>query len=231
MRRYDEAIEARDRAFALASSESRRCEALHYRWRLHYWSGNLEAALRDIDAHADCMPDSPYYGYFYPALVYAEQGDLAKAAAAARALADSEPLSARVTILASAGMRILGLADEADALLSDRLDLVDYTAVVEPPQGGEWVRTLYAFCAGLERFESLERLADVADSPRQLRGEAHFHAGVRALAQGNRQDAEEHFFNAYRSFDGAQNFTFHGKIVLEQLTSDPGWPDWLPPES
>ncbi|MFQ5592031.1 MAG: hypothetical protein ACE5HE_12765, partial [Phycisphaerae bacterium] len=224
---FHEAIAARSRAMELAISTPRRCESLHYRWRLHYWVGNLDEALSDIVAHAECMPDSPFYAHVYPALVYAEQGRLAEAENEARALAGASSGDAKGTILAASCMRLVGLNAEADQLLNERLDSVDYGLNLEPPQTEEWVQALYGFCAGLEQFETLEQLARDADAPRKLRGEANFHAGVKALAQGMREQAINHFFNAYRSFDGATNYTFHGKILQQKLASDQHWPEWM----
>jgi len=89
------------------------------------------------------------------------------------------------------------------------------------------MRALYAYSADLGPFESLEQIADQADTPWKLMGEAHFHAGAKALALGRRGEAINDFFEAYRSFDGALNFTFHGRMLAEKMTADPNWPEWI----
>ena len=69
-----EAMDARNRAIAMAPAENRRCEGYHYRWRLVYWLGRYDEALMDIDRHAECSPGDLDYAQLYRALVYMEMG-------------------------------------------------------------------------------------------------------------------------------------------------------------
>ena len=71
------------------------------------------------------------------------------------------------------------------------------------------------------------QIADGTESPWKLLGEAHFHAGAKAVAAGKRNSAINHYFEAYRSFDSALNFTFHGRMVAEKMTADANWPGWI----
>ena len=71
-------------------------------------------------------------------------------------------------------------------------------------------------------------LAQEVDDPWKLQGEAHFHAGATALAAGDRDEACDRFFAAYRAFDGELRYTFHAKILWRKLRQEPHWPPWIP---
>ncbi len=227
---YAEAIEARTRAIAVAAAGIRRCEGYHYRWRLHYWTGDLDAALADVTAHAACDPNSPLYAHVYPALIRAERGDWQSALAHARALADGQPPSAMSVVWSATCLRLLGRSDEAVELLAASASIADYGADLMPPQTEDWVRALYAFCQDPAATElpTLVELADGAPTPWKLWGEAHFHAGVARLAAGDRPGALEMFRTAYRSFDGEERYTFHAKLIYVRMQKDLAWPPWLP---
>ncbi len=226
--RFDEAIEVRTRAIALADIDLHRCEGYHYRWRLHYWTGDLEAALRDIELHAECVPGSIFYTHVYLAMIRAEQGDMDTALKLARVLGDDAPTDAQRVLWSATCLRLLGQPDEATDLLLERMDEVDYAIGLCAPQTDEWVRVLYAYCAGLEELRSLEQLADQVEAPWKLMGEARFHAGAGSLGIGKRKEAADLFFEAYRAFDGAQRYTFHARIIVEKLSAGNGWPGWIP---
>ena len=223
---WHEAIDARNRALELAATEGARCEGYHYRWRLHYWVGNLEEALDDIRAHRGCMPHSPFYAHVYPALVYAELGDMDQALTEARALVADSPNDTLMALWSGTTLRLLGAPEEAEELLLDRMDSVDFEVNGSFEEIEGWLDALYAFCAGQATFAVLEELADEAEKPWRLRGEADFHAGAKALGEGRRAEAMERFARSYRSFDGALNYTFHSRVIFEKLREDPEWPSW-----
>ena len=126
------AIAARTRAIEMSRGQAR-CEGYHYRWRLYYWVGDLDAAAADEQQHAKCMPESRFYAHVYPALIAAERGDMSKALEHARALANEG--NAAVDVLWSATcLRLLGQAEEAQRLLDARAGAVDYGAKLAPPQ-------------------------------------------------------------------------------------------------
>ncbi|MBU0718246.1 MAG: protein kinase [Planctomycetes bacterium] len=234
MGRFAEAVDARTRAIVLATTDRGRCEEYHYRWRLHYWLGNYDEALSDIAEHAACEPHSPFYAHFYPALVYAEKGDFTRALADARALAEFVPGSPRMVLLSAACLRLLGKPAEAEELLRERIDTLIGLEAPEESTGisdtleNEWIRDLYAFSMGTGALDSLMELVDEADEPWRLQGEASFHAGAKALAAGRRNEARAHFLDAYRSFDGAMNYTFHAGVICERMKSNAEWPSWVP---
>jgi len=227
MGRYAEAIEARTRAIAVAVKERAQCEGYHYRWRVYYWTGALEAALDDVAAHAGCDPRSRFYAHVYPALILAEMGQMQEALAHARALADEAPESAQAVLWSATCLRLLGRPGEAETLLADRADVVDFAAELVPPQSAEWLQALYTFCLDGGSRAALGGLAEAVAAPRKLWSEADFHAAARALAKGDRTAALESFSRAYRSFDSEERYTYHAKLICTKMQQDPTWPSWI----
>ena len=90
------------------------------------------------------MPHSRSYAHVYPALILAEMGRMEEALAHARALADEAPDSAQAALWSATCLRLLGQPEEAQTLLAERANTVDYAAELVPPQSEEWVRALYA---------------------------------------------------------------------------------------
>ncbi|MFH1109776.1 MAG: protein kinase, partial [Planctomycetota bacterium] len=227
--RFDEAIEARSRAIGLAKRPVEQWEGNHYRWRLHYWLSNFAEALADLEACRGFSPNNRFYEFLYPALIYAEIGQMQQARELARRIAELSSNDAQAVLWSSTALRLLGRQEEADALLRSRMDSVDYAAALVPPQSQEWIGLLYAYCLGEAQFGELLALAEGLPSARKLLGEAYFHAGAKALGEGNRELAFTHFVGAYQSFDGEQAYAFHGKAVWEKMRAEPGWPPWLQP--
>ena len=225
--RFGEAIEARSRAIGLARRPVEQWEGNHYRWRLHYWLGHFGEALIDLEACQGFSPNNRFYEFLYPALIYAEMGQMQEALELARRMAKPGSDDAQAVLWSATALRLLGQPEEADALLRSRIDSVDYSAALVPPQGEEWIRSLYAYCLGEAEFGGLIALTDDVPLSRKLLGEAHFHAGAKALAEGNRERAFTHFAGAYESFDGEQAYSFHGKTVWDKMRTEPGWPPWL----
>jgi tetratricopeptide (TPR) repeat protein len=229
MGRYDEAVAARTRAINLSSADVPRCECLHYRWRLHYWLGELDAALADAQAHAECMPESRAYAHVYPALIRAEMGDLAAARTHARALADTPPTDPLAVLWSATTLRLLGDTDEAAALLADREPAIEFAAAADRERTETWLRALYAAAQTGDGLDDLEALAQQSEQPWRLWGEAYFHDAARRLAEGDRAGARSGFERAHRAFDGETQYTYHAKLILERMQADPVWPTWIPP--
>jgi serine/threonine protein kinase/Flp pilus assembly protein TadD len=232
MGRYDEAIAARSRAIAIANADIKRCEGLHYRWRLYYWTGDLDAAAADLHAHAACDPNNPFYAHVFPALLAAEVGDMPAALAHARALAadtaSDGTTSAAAVLRAAMCLRLLGRGAEAAELLAARANAVDYAADLVPPQTEEWMRALYAYCVTGGSTENLELLAQQVATPWKLSGEALFHAGALLLAEGDRSRALATFQRAYLSFDGEERYTYFARLLCVQMQKNLAWPQWIP---
>lgn len=238
MGRLEQALASRGRAIELAKLPSHKRDNYHYRWRLHYWFGNLDDALQDIEDYVELLPDTAgsllasraklNYTHLYPALVHADGGDLESAVDLVREAADQTRQDAQSVLLCAAFLRILGRADEANELLANRRDDVEFAAGLRPHQSGEWVEALYAYAAGEASFETLEELAEESPYKRRLMGEAYFHAGAIGLAAGERQQARSDFAHAYRSFDGSKNLSYCGRIIVGQLEGRRDWPGWIP---
>lgn len=224
---FADAIEARTRAIAAANQAPKRCEGHHYRWRLHYWLDELDAALQDIRVHATCMPESIFYARVYPALVYAEMGDVERASAEARAIGQEAPEDAQAVMWSSVCLRLLGHADEADQLLLDSAERVSFSTGLVPPQTEEWIANLFAYDSGQSELQALLAFADAADEPRKLRAEGYFHAAAKALGVGRRDEAMQRLTESYRCFDGELRYTFHARTLLVKLENDPSWPPWI----
>ncbi len=222
-----DALEARNRAFAIASTESNRCEALHYRWRLHYWLDNFEAAQKDIASHAQCMPDSLPYAHVYHSWVAAEAGDVDQALAEARAPASEAPDDAQAVLWSAACLQFLGHAGEAMSLLEKKRDAVRMNANLVPPQSEAWMSALFDFAMSRRTLEELLALADKSQEPRKLRAEGFFHAAMKALGRGEIGEAKLRLEQAVSCFDSEVRYTYHARTLLERMEKDAHWPHWL----
>ena len=223
-----EAMEARSMAIATVDRGSwPQFEGCHYRWRLRYWTGDWQGALADLKVCASFEPENRFYAHVYPALVLVEMGRLDEARAHANAIASDDPENAQAVIWSAACLRLLGAGLEAERMLTERADRVDYAADLVEPQSEEWVRALYAHCISGDGLAELETLAGAVESPWKLWGEARFHDAVLLLAQGLRQPAAEQFEGAYRSFDNEQRYTYHARVICGRLQQDASWPAWI----
>ena len=224
MGRLEDALAMRTRALSLATSDYHRKRTLHYRWRLNYWLGHLDAALTDLATAGELDPNNRYYRHFYPALVEAERGRGATALEHAHALASDVSLD---VLWSATCLRLLGHAREAAALLDERAIDVDYAAGLDTPQSEAWMRAVYDACRGAVPVTDLETLAESAATPWRLWAEAHYHLAAAALARGDRAAAELGFSNAYRAFDGEQRYTYHARVIAVQMQKNMAWPPWV----
>lgn len=227
MYQFERAADARTRAIDLASHDRRRWAGFHYRWRLNYWMGQFDNALEDLATCAGFAPDNIFYANVYPALVRAEMGDLETAIAKGLEIADSDPEDSQRVIWAATTLRLLGATEAADALLAERINQVNFTEGLVPPQTEKWVEALYGYSADQLSLERLLDMTQGAEPPRKLTAEAYFHAGAKALSSGNIEVATGHFTDAYLSFDSETRYTYHARIILEKLKMNPEWPIWI----
>ena len=231
------ALSARTRAIELAYSDEHTSENLHFRWRLHYWLGQLEDAMDDIEAYKALLPESAesvqaarltlLYTDLFPALVHADGGDIDSARALVRAAGDVSGVDPQAVLLIAAFMRILGAPDEAHDLLLRGRDRVDFSFGLQQYQTAEWIETLYAYALGEASFAELEQLAVVGSHPHRLMGDGHFQAGVQALATGDRVKARTDFDFSYRSLNGSLNYSYIGRLLLRRLADNLDWPGWI----
>lgn len=224
---FDEAIETRTRAIESTTKKDGRCEAYHYRWRLRYWTGDLEGALSDIRLHAECMPESQFYAHIYPALVFAEMGNLPRAIDEVWAMVEAAPHDAQAVMWTATCLRLFGRPEQAQELLDSSRKEIDFTSALVPPQTEVWMRALYEYALGEGSLEGLLSLADSASTPRKLLAEAHFHAAIKALSIGDRGEVLRRLGKAYHSFDSELRYTFHARIIHEKMLNEPDWPVWM----
>ncbi|MBK9126973.1 MAG: serine/threonine protein kinase [Phycisphaerales bacterium] len=220
------AVAARTRQFELADADVKRCEALHYRWRLHYWLGDFVAAEADLATARQCDSDNRFYEYVYPALLRAEQGDMAGALASARALLASAPRDPEAVLWAATTLRLLGAADEAQRSLDEHAQRPDLQAEPSPPWTPAWAAAVLDFARD-GRTDHVEALIAESPQPWRLRAEVLFHDAIRRLASGDRRGAEAGLIGAYRSFDGERRYTYHARLLLGRLQENRAWPWWL----
>ncbi|MCP4245614.1 MAG: hypothetical protein GY778_01060, partial [bacterium] len=232
MGEFEQAVEVRTRAMAKAHTRPAMHEALHYRWRLHYWTGSLEAALADVNRIEGDFGSSDEvsrtFAHLYPALIHAELGDSETAHRLAVAREDDDASTMDV-VFAATTLRLLGSADAADDLLAQRAGLMESASEGDDQQAATWLRELYSFCSGDLPRDDLLALANRAARPRDLVAELQYHATAMALARGDRAQAMRDLEAAYRSFDGEENYTYHAKVLLWKMRADPAWPPWIQP--
>ncbi|HNO77620.1 MAG TPA: protein kinase [Phycisphaerae bacterium] len=230
MGQYREAIEAQTKVMELGpNGEDRWCEALHYRWRLNYWIGSFDEALADIESHRGCKQQSAAYIYnhVYPMLVEAERGNREKAIRHAYAITEDAPNDALAVIWTATCLRILGDGQAAVEHLNGAVERVAYEPGPEPFETVEWKKALMAMVRGEKTLAELVQIAEEADQPWRLRGEAEYHAAAIELARGDRKSAFEGFERAYRSFDRATRYSYHAETLLRKMEADTSWPPWI----
>jgi serine/threonine protein kinase/predicted Zn-dependent protease len=227
MGRYEEAIAARTRAIQTARNTLARWEGYYYRWRMYYWTGDLDSALTDLEVLATFDPQNKFYAHLYPALLYAEMGRLDEAVELARRPADEHPDSAMAVIWSATMLRLLGKPDAAAQLIQTRADGVDFDRDRDAAQSPHWVQALYEYCRGAGSLEELDALAEKSPSAAGLWGEANFHAAILHLVQGDATGARALLRRAYQSFDGEERYTYHARILLIKMEENPSWPPWL----
>jgi len=204
----------------------KRCEALHYRWRLHYWLGDFAAAEADLAAARHCDPGNRFYEFVYPALLRAEQGDMAGALASARALLASAPREPEAVLWTATTLRLLGGTVEAQRTLDEYARSPDLQNEPSPPWTPEWAVALLEFARD-GRMDRVEALIAESPQPWRLRAELLFHDAIRRLASGDRRGAEAGLIGAYRSFDGERRYTYHARLLLGRMQENRDWPAWL----
>ena len=225
---YREAIAVRDLAAKVTELEDYRCESYHYRWRLHFWLGNLTEAAEDVARHAECKPDDPFYGCFYPALLTAASGDVDAGHAILAEWLDTAPMTPTTVLTVACGHRLLGSEADAAALLENHEADLDFTGEQTPSRPAEWTATLYAFARGQTTLEDVKALASEAQYARPLLAEAYFHAAARDLALGDRESARELLAKSHKTFAGELSFSYHARTLHERMVGDTGWPEWVP---
>jgi serine/threonine protein kinase len=211
-----------------AQRDVRLHELLHYRWRLHWWLGNTEAALADLERYAEFAPQrTAYVVDVFRALVLADAGRSAEAVALAQAIADpgqtGDGAEALRVIWSVTTLRLIGANDSAVEALADLPDDLTLTPGEIVAQSPEWIDQLYRMVRGEASVEALRALAETADQPWRLVGEAEFHHAAARLAAGERKPAGEGFERAWRAYDSQSRYTYFGELISRRMALDPAW--------
>ncbi|NOX57238.1 MAG: protein kinase [Planctomycetes bacterium] len=235
MGRYEEAIAAQTQVMAKsARGHDRWCEALHYRWRLNYWTGAFDEALDDIKANRGCKQFNRafFYDHVYPMLIEAERGNMDRAVDHALAISRESPSDASAVIWTTTCLRLLGKSKLAQEHIEAALPGLSIKEGAQPSATeafitDEWMEALLDLVRGTKTLDELLIVARETEQPWRLIGEAEFHAAVLDLASGDRRTALEGIKRAYRSFDRATRYTYHAEVLLRKMEMDPSWPPWM----
>jgi tetratricopeptide (TPR) repeat protein len=226
---YGQAIEVRTRALQIDPTGRDLCENYHYLWRLHFWNGNLDAAEEFAALHAECVPGNLVYAYVYPALIHAEAGRLDQALNLVDAMVIDDATAERA-IWAALMYRLLGAPEAAEAMVQESADL--FIPKEETPTPAVLLlQDLYDLHTGAVTAADLVDGADKSADRGEFIGAVHYHAGILALASGDRVGSSEHLEAAYRVFDGAMGYTYHADVLRRKLQTDAEWPRWLGPSA
>lgn len=235
---FGKAVEARNRGLPHLKSKNDKTEFYEYRWRLLYWQKRFDDALADLRALTEITPSSaprrPWFSHYFQALVLAEQDHLAEAVRLTTALPTSQPANPIAVMGAAAQLRVLGRSAEADRLLDEYRDRIDFRSVELPNVPAAQLQEVYEFCRGQRTWAQLDALArrDPASTgnadPTWLLSIAAFFDGCRELGQGNRETAQARFRQADACYDD-EGFCYLARVFVRRMAADPAWPHWIHP--
>jgi tetratricopeptide (TPR) repeat protein len=230
VRDYPKALTARDKSEPYCVEYERRVELHQYRWRLEYWSGQYEAALRDLGALAKLRDQSDpmlvWYAGLFPSLIAADQGRFHDAIRLARQMAEAEPTNFRGVTSAASMLRVLGRREDADRLLEASSARLSFKPGATSEISDEWMHVAYALCRGQTPFSSLEALAPAQNADRTLWAVPQFLAAARALGAGDRKEALAHFQACEATFDW-DDYCYAARVFVRKMELDPAWPPWI----
>lgn len=229
---FGQAVEARNRGLPHLKSKNDKTEFYEYRWRLYYWQKQFADALSDLRALTEITPPSaprrPWFSNYFQAQLLAEQGNWVEAVRLTTALPTSQPENPIAVIGAACQLRVLGRATEADRLLDEYRDRIDFRSVVLPNISPRQLQDAYEFCSGRLTWNQIEALARKEKDPSWLTAMAAFIDGSRELGRGNRKSAEARFRQADACYDD-EGFCYLARIFVRRMDRDPTWPNWIPP--
>jgi serine/threonine protein kinase len=225
------ALAARERAAPYCMTSGLIGLHFPYYWRLCYWEGRHGQAMEALATLASTCPEgdahkSWYLGLF-PALVEAEQGRLEEALRSVRSVAENMPKDFRAVTGAACMLRLLGRHEEADQLLSDSAERVNFHVVGEAFAEPGWTEALYGFCQGRVNWADLTRAAGPREGDKLIWGAPHLFAAFTALGHGDRQVALDQFRLCELTYD-YDDYSYLALVFVRKLEADPAWPAWSP---
>jgi len=229
---YGQAVESRNRGWPHLKSKNDKTEFYEYRWRLYYWQNRFDDALSDLRALTEITPPSaprrPWFSNYFQAQLLAEQDGLVEALRLTTALPTSQPTNPIAVIGAACQLRVLGRATEADRLLDEYRDRIDFRSVVLPNISPRQLQEVYELCRGRMTWKQIESLAREEKDPSWLMAIASFIDGCRELGRGNRKTAVDRFRQADVCYDD-EGFCYLARVFVRRMAADPTWPDWIAP--
>ncbi|MCO6438361.1 MAG: protein kinase [Phycisphaerae bacterium] len=219
---FETALEARTRAISLAQHRLKQWEGYHYRWRLNWWLGHLEEAMEDLEQCVEFDPSDHAYSLFYRGLLLAEMGDEEGALSLVWNNQSGQSRSAQDIFWEALTLRFLGHGAEAVALLRESAAAFESGQLADEPDVKAWNAALYAYDVDLVGLDQLLEAVNDPVAQKGRLGEAHFHAAARAVEAGDMDAAAQHLESAYRSFDGEQGYSYHGKALRRKLLAEEG---------
>lgn len=234
---YERAVAAYTAALERAEasgSRSRQAEIYHYRWRLHFWLGDWEAALRDLEAEdrltreAGLSFDRLWMRGLLRPVVLASGGQWGAAREEAAQVASLSEGGAMARLAGCAGLLALGDVEAGERGLSAWGDEHRGGRGLWPYEDTSWMETLAAFGSGEADWEAVRAKASEIEDPSWRLAAAYLIAGLRDLAQGSRDDALAWLRKAVGTYD-YERYSYLAKALLIKAEQDTGWPGWVVP--
>ena len=229
-RNYEEAMKYRNLSEPLCIKPEAINELYQYRWRLHFWLGNHEAALSDLRAvgerRDDSDPKGVWYRGFFPALVMADQGDLDTAATRVLEVARAR-ISFRSTCAAASLLRLLGRNPQAESLIAELRDRIDYVPLGAAEISPNFMRESLALLAGRIAAKQLLDRQDALTAGRIGPALPGLFSACIAVGNGERSGALGLYQQCDQAYD-SEDYCYLARVFVRRLEKDPDWPAWIP---
>ncbi len=223
----DKAIDAMDRGDEYCVTPSERSDLYQYRWRLLYWDGRLDRAMADLEQLARLCPDGvplhAWYSRLFRALVLNDLQKRDQAIDLAREVATDRPEDFRAVTSAAVTLRILGRAEEADALLASHSDRIDFDAGRFGKVSADMLRAFYALCRRKQTLEELRDAAGKLGNDKRFWAAPYFLAATEALGRADRETALGLFRQCEHTYDD-EDYCYLAKVFVRKMEADPAWP-------
>ncbi len=229
IRDYAKALEMRNRSEPFCTKPEPKAELYQYRWRLHFWLGNHEAALKDLETLAalrnDSDPKRVWYLGLFPALVLADEGKMDQARERVLRTAREKPTSFRAVTAAACFLRVSGAFEEANELLNRHKTQIEFVSSgrAELPNG-----FMMACYRPLNIHHYVEKATSYLSSPEDERaGNALLNYFLASDSLGNRhRDMAYHWLSTSDSAYDSEDYCYLARVFVRKMKLDPTWPSW-----
>ncbi|MEK6644192.1 MAG: protein kinase [Planctomycetota bacterium] len=229
MRNYEKALELRNKSEPYCIKPEPKAELFQYRWRLHFWLGHHEAALKDLETLAalrtDTDPKRVWYLGLFPALVLADQGKVDQAIEKILKTATEKPTSFRAVTAAASFLRMLWKPNEANDLLKQYQN-----QVVFEPSGRAEVSYgfMHACYRPLNIHHYTEKATTYLTTPEEVRaGRAMmFYLQASDSFSGANHDSAFRLFWVCDDAYDSEDYCYMARVFVRRMELDPAWPQW-----